>query len=102
MEFKEYLISLHWRSFSNYPEQGSAIYLHCFAESVHKFVKVKRFNAVCFDFKKITENFTEKLKWQFSWLPAQQVDKDYDDRINGGSLDADRSPTASETDSGLS
>lgn len=102
MGFKQYLISLHWRSFSNYPEQGSSIYIHCFAESVHKFVKVQRFNAVCFDFQEITKKFTEKLKWQFSWLPAQQVDNDYDNRTDGGSVDDGHSPASTETGPGNS
>lgn len=102
MEFKKYLISLQWRSFSNYPDQGSSIYLHCFAESIHKFVKVQRFNAVNFDFQKFTQKFTEKLKWQFSWLPAQQVDNDYDNRTNGGSVDDGHSPDTTETGPGNS
>ncbi len=92
MEFKDYLISLRWNSFSTYPDQWSAIYIHCSNDEVHKFVKVSKFNAVNFDFQKMTEKFTEKRRWQYSWLPAQKVDKDYDDKINAG-CDDDVQPT---------
>mgnify|MGYP001068672722 CR=1 FL=1 len=53
MSFKDYLQSLRWNSFAKYPAQGSDVYIHCFAGDIHKFVRVRQFNAVCFDFHKI-------------------------------------------------
>lgn len=78
MKFKEYLMSLDWNTFSRYPEQGSSIYLHCFTEdnSNHKFLKIDNFNAVFLDFDDIIKRFSNK-KWQFQWLPANEIDKNY-------------------------
>ncbi len=78
MDFKQYLLSLVWNTFKQYPKQGSDIYLHCFTEdsSIHKFVKVKQFNAVCFDFQKIVNN-QPNHQWQFAWLPATTIETNY-------------------------
>lgn len=97
MKFKDYLMTLRWNTFSTYPEQWSAIYIHCFSNDIHKFVKVSSFNAVNFDFQKITKKFIEQTRWQFSWLPAQKIEDDYDNRVNGGSNDDDHSPASPET-----
>jgi len=80
MSFREYLIALNWNTFSCYPEQGSSIYLHCRTEddSIHKFLKIDNFNAVFFDLDQITQCFSSNHQWQFSWLPANEIDKNYD------------------------
>lgn len=79
MDFREYLMSLNWNTFSRYPEQGSSIYLHCRTEddSVHKFLKIDKFNAVFLDLDKIVQSFSSNHQWQFSWLPANKIDRDY-------------------------
>lgn len=79
MSFKEYLQSLQWNSFAKYPEQNSEIYVHCFTDddAIHKFVKVRQFNAVCFDFQSIVKS-SNKHKWQFMWLPAKTTEENYD------------------------
>lgn len=83
MNFKDYLISLDWNSFTRYPNQDSSIYLHCFTEdnSIHKFFKIKRFNAVFFDFKKLVQSTPNKHQWQFAWLPTESIDENYDKSI---------------------
>lgn len=80
MKFKEYLMSLNWNTFSRYPEQGTSIYLHCFTENDlnHKFLKIDNFNAVSLDLDAIIQDFPLNKKWQFSWLPANEIDKNYD------------------------
>lgn len=80
MSFREYLIALNWNTFSCYPEQGSSIYLHCRTEddSIHKFLKIDNFNAVFFDLDQITQCFSSNHQWQFLWLPANEIDKNYD------------------------
>ena len=78
MSLKDYLQSLRWNSFAKYPAQGSDVYIHCFAGDIHKFVKVRQFNAVCFDFQKIANNFPQNHQWQFSWLPATKTEEDCD------------------------
>ncbi len=80
MDFKEYLLSLQWNTFVKYPDQGKDIYLHCFSDdgTIHKFFKVNQFNAVSFDFQKIVNKYSNKLRWQFSWLPAEKIDESYD------------------------
>lgn len=78
MGFKEYLMSLDWNAFSIYPEQGTGIYLHCYAvdDKTHRFLKIDNFNAVSFEPSLIVQEFSEH-KWQFTWLPANEIDKNY-------------------------
>lgn len=78
MDFKEYLMSLDWNAFSSYPEQGSSIYLHCYAidDSTNKFLKIDNFNAVFFDTDQIVNGFPNH-KWRFTWLSANEIDKNY-------------------------
>lgn len=78
MKFKEYLMSLDWNAFSHYPEQGSSIYLHCYAEndSEHKFLKINNFNAIFFDIDQIIKGFPNH-KWKFTWLPANKIEENY-------------------------
>lgn len=73
-------MSLNWNTFSRYPEQGTSIYLHCFTENDlnHKFLKIDNFNAVSLDLDAIIQDFPLNKKWQFSWLPANEIDKNYD------------------------
>ncbi len=80
MTFKDYLMSLTWRSFVKYPEQGDTIYIHCFTDDGchHKFAKVNFFNAVSLDFQKIVQKTPNNHKWQFSWLPAKPIEENYD------------------------
>ena len=81
MDFKEYLLSLQWNTFEEYPKQCSDVYVHCFTDddTVHKFVKVREFNAVCFDFRKIINNFqNNNHRWRFTWLPAKITEENYD------------------------
>lgn len=80
MNFKDYLLSLRWNTFAKYPGQGSDVYVHCFTDdgSTHKFVKVRQFNAVCFDFQKIVNNNLGNHQWQFAWLPAKETEENYD------------------------
>lgn len=77
MDFAEHLKSLEWNTFAKYPDQGESIYLHCSTEdgSVHKFVKISKFNAVSFRFENIVMKFQSNNKWQFSWLPEKSVRK---------------------------
>lgn len=84
MSFKEYLLSLCWNTFAKYPPQGSDVYIHCYTDDGenHKFVKVRQFNAVCFDFQSIVNNSFDKYLWRFSWLPAEKTDEDYDKRTS--------------------
>ena len=80
MSFKNYLLSLCWNTFAQYPAQGSNVYIHCSADDskTHKFVKVKQFNAVCFDFQEIVSKYSKNHQWQFLWLPAAKIEEDYD------------------------
>lgn len=80
MNFKDYLLSLHWNTFAKYPEQGSDVYIHCSTDdgNSHKFIKVRQFNAVCFDFKKIVNQYSQTHQWQFTWLPAEETEENYD------------------------
>lgn len=73
MDFKEYLMSLHWNTFERYPEQGESIYLHCIADNDHKFMKVSDFNAIRFNFRNILQKLPSNKSWQFLWLPAKQI-----------------------------
>ena len=84
MSFKKYLLSLSWNTFAKYPVQGSDVYIHCFTDDdrTHKFVKVKQFNAVCFDCQGIVSKYSQKHKWQFMWLPAAKIEEDYDNSIS--------------------
>ena len=85
MDFKQYLISLDWNTFEQYPEQGSSIYIHCTADddsSVHRFVKIRSFNAVTFDFSKITKDTKPRRKWRFHWLPITSINEEYVDFID--------------------
>lgn len=83
MSFKNYLLSLRWNTFAKYPAQGSDVYIHCFTDdgSTHKFVKVKQFNAICFDFRGIVSKYSRNHQWQFSWLSATKTEEDYDNSI---------------------
>ncbi len=78
MDSRQVLMSLQWYSFAVYPTQGSDIYLHCETEdgTTHKFFKVRQFNAVCFDFKKIVQKYLTNQCWKFSWLPASIIEKE--------------------------
>lgn len=84
MSFKDYLLSLRWNTFANYPAQGSDVYIHCFTDddSIHKFVKIRQFNAVCFDFQKIVSKNPQNHQWRFTWLPAEKTEKNYDNSIS--------------------
>ena len=83
MSFKDYLRSLSWNTFTQYPAQGSDVYIHCSTDdgNTHRFVKVKQFNAVCFDFQRIVGKYSKDHQWQFSWLSAAKVEEDYDNSI---------------------
>lgn len=76
-------MSLRWNDFSMYPDQGGSIYLRCVSSdlTVTKFVKISEFNAVSFDFGKITEKFPSHNKWHFSWLPSETIEENYDKPI---------------------
>lgn len=79
MNFKDYLQSLEWRSFSCYPTYGEDVYIHCYTEDdVHLFFKVKAFNVVSFDCMKLVKNYETKKTWQFSWLPVKLIKKSND------------------------
>ena len=84
MDFKEYLLSLEWNTFDRYPDQGSDIFIHCFTEddSIHKFVKLRQFNGVCFDFKMIINSFPNNQRWRFTWLPAAKIEDNNDNSIS--------------------
>ena len=84
MSFKDYLLSLRWNTFAQYPTQGSDVYIYCFTDDgkTHRFVKIKQFNAVCFDIQGIVSKYSKDQQWQFSWLPAAKVEEDYDNSIS--------------------
>lgn len=72
------LMKMRWNDFSTYPDQGDDIYLHCVGagtEVVHRFLRLSKFNAVTFDFRKICGNLGRYIDWRFYWLPAKQIDK---------------------------
>lgn len=80
MKFKDYLASLEWNSFERYPEQYQDIYVQCSAAfgTIRQFVKVKMFNAVSFNANNLVRNHKEKHDWEFSWLPADKIEREYD------------------------
>lgn len=79
MSFKEYLLSLIWKTFSVYPKQGENIFLHCTSDDgeVHRFVKVNNFNAVKLNLDKIFQNVSPNRRWLYTWLPADAITEDY-------------------------
>lgn len=80
MNFKEYLQSLEWNSFSNYPAQGENIFLHCASTDgkTHRFLKVTNFNAVFFNPYDLNKNVKPSQRWLYSWLPADEINYNND------------------------
>lgn len=76
MNLKKRLIQLKWKSFEEYPQQGTNFYIHCkcLDNPMHKFIRVKKFNAMSFDLTAIIKKFPQNTNWAFSWLPADIVD----------------------------
>lgn len=70
-----FLMSLKWNSFERYPEQGTDVYLHCYCaeHNLHRFLKIKNFNAVCFNCKNLITDYPDS-QWEYSWLPAYLID----------------------------
>lgn len=94
MDFKNYLMSLHWNEFVTYPKQGEDVYIYGSAKTghVHKFIKISDFNAISFDYRELTNKFSNEHQWQFYWLPAEQIEQDYDRfYVNWGNGDANPS-----------
>jgi len=91
MTINEYCRKLSFHSFEKYPEQNTDIYIKCDGmdmgtrEYVYKFIRVNKFNAATFDpkeVKKILNN--DDVDWNFSWLPADEIDENYDKDNNTG------------------
>lgn len=77
MCLKDYLLTLTWNSFSTYPAQGENIFLHCTSSDgeIHRFMRVKNFNAVQLDLSKITKDVQPNRKWLYTWLPADVINQ---------------------------
>lgn len=77
MNFKEYLETLEWKSFSRYPRQNEPIYLNCYSpeKHEHKFLKIHNFNAVSFDWRSIMKDFGLDVHWRFTWLPTYEINE---------------------------
>lgn len=75
MSLKDYLLTLSWNSFSIYPKQGANIFLHCTSSDgeIHRFMRVKNFNAAQLDLGEITKNVQPIRKWLYTWLPADVI-----------------------------
>ncbi len=79
MNFKEYLKSLKWNSFSTYPPQGEDIILHRIDPdgTTHRFVEVKSFNATTFKPWDIIKNTNFKDPGSYGWLLAKHVRRSF-------------------------
>lgn len=77
MDYLEYLKSLDWNDFSRYPLQGWDIYLHCYnyKTAAHKFLLIKKFNAVTFNANKLVHAPSDCSEWNFTWLPVDAIKK---------------------------
>lgn len=77
MTFREYLLGLKWISFQIYPTQNTPVYIHIQQayKNIHHFVKIKKFNAVSFDISSLIEELEPEENWEYSWLPASQIDE---------------------------
>ncbi len=91
MTINEYCRKLNFHSFEKYPEQHTNVYIKCDGmdmktrEYVYRFIRVNKFNAATFDpkeVKKILNN--DDVDWNFSWLPADEIDENYDKGNNTG------------------
>ena len=79
MSLKDHLLTLKWNSFSVYPKQGENIFLHCTSADgkIHRFVKIKNFNAAQLDLGKIAQNVLPNQQCLYTWLPADEITEDY-------------------------
>lgn len=102
MTINEYCRKLSFHSFEKYPEQNTDIYIKCDGmdmgtrEYVYKFIRVNKFNAATFDPKEVKKILNNNdVDWNFSWLPADEIDENYD-KGNNTKCGTDRRGT--ETD----
>ena len=82
----EFLKKQKFNSFERYPPQFMTIYLKC--KGRHKkhlrpltqFIRVNLFNAATFDPMVLERKLDDKYSWwTYSWLPAEETDKLYDE-----------------------
>lgn len=88
MKFKDYIMSQEWNNFSRYPSQGTSIYLKCFTEngSDKCLIRIDNFNASIFSPDKILEGERKRKKWKFLWLPADEIDENYNKLTEKGEM----------------
>jgi len=77
----ERLESLQWKTFEQYPKQGSDIMLHAAGINtetnlmVHRFIKISNFNAVSFNINEIVKRLLAHVNWRFSWLLVSETEE---------------------------
>lgn len=80
MNLRDYLMSLEWNSFERYPTQGESVYIHIYSSDgeIHNFAKIREFNAVGFDLRKLFQKIAPNKQLYCDWLPAKSIKyKDY-------------------------